>query len=314
MAAVAGPLVERKIARALVLGGSGFIGAPLVAALREDGVAVDCLVHRRPPPVAGVTAIPGSLDSFDWRTLERDLPDVIFHLARIAGRGGVRGAVTRVRNRMANERLAAWLAGLPRPPLLVYVGGTLAFGSHGDDEVTEETPLAPISFSRDYASAERPWRRALRGNDAPVILARPAWVLGPGSWFAAFYLRFMREEGAVPVYGAGDNWMSLVHVEDCARQLVHAARHAPPLAIVNVFVGAPLRQAELAAKVARASGLPLRTVSFDEMERRWDRAVREAFGFSARIGTVHGSLHRGFVPRHADLDRALAQLVAGAAG
>jgi len=81
---------------------------------------------------------------------------VIFHLARIAGRGGIRGAVTRVRNRVANERLLLALASWARPPLLVYVGGTLAYGSHAEEPVTEGTPLAPTSFSRDYHTAEVP--------------------------------------------------------------------------------------------------------------------------------------------------------------
>src|ERR1051325_9587577 len=77
-------------------------------------------------------------------------------------------------------------------------------------------PLAPTSFSRDYHRAEVPWLRALRENDAPVIVARPGWVLGSGSWFEAYCRRFLRAERAVPLYGPGDNWMSLVHVEDCA--------------------------------------------------------------------------------------------------
>jgi len=214
-----------------VLGGTGFLGAPLVRRLCAAGVRTTCLLHRSPSPVAEAAVLRGSVDRFPWHTLEDDAPDVIFHLARIAGRGGIRGAVTRMRNRVANERLVLGLASWARPPLVVYVGGTLAYGSHGEETVTEQTSLAPTSFSRDYHRAELPWLRAMRGNDAPVIVARPAWVLGPGSWFEAYYRRFVRAERAVPLYGAGDNWMSLVHVDDCAGLLAHAARCALPMSV-----------------------------------------------------------------------------------
>jgi len=302
-------LADRPLRHALVLGGSGFLGAPLVRRLCAAGVRTTCLVHRTPLSVAAAGVLRGSLDRFPWRTLEADAPDVIFHLARIAGRGGIRGAVTRVRNRVANERLFVALASCARPPLLVFVGGTLAYGSHGDEPVTERTPLAPTSFSRDYHTAEVPWLRALRGNDAPVIVARPAWVLGPGAWFEVFYRRFLREERAVPLYGSGDNWMSLVHVDDCAGLLEHTARRALPMSVVNVFAGAPLRQVELAERLARVAALPIRRVPLDELERRFGGAVREAFDFSARVGTVHQALHAGYRLEHQDLDADLAALL-----
>jgi uncharacterized protein len=241
--------------------------------------------------------------------LEADPPDVIFHLARIPGRGGIRGALTRIRNRLANERLLLWAAGCARPPLVVYVGGTLAYGSHGEELVTEQTPIDPISFSRDYHRAEVPWLRAMRGNDAPVIIARPAWVLGPGSWFEAYYRRFMREERAVPLYGDGDNWMSLVHIEDCAGLLAHIARCALPMSVVNVFAGPPLRQAELAERLARITTLPIRRIPLDDLERQFGRAVREAFTFSARIGTVHDALHASYQLEHQNLDDDLSELL-----
>ena len=290
-----------------MLGGSGFLGAPLVRRLCAAGVRTTCLLHRTPLAVAQAGVLRGSVDRFPWRTLEQDPPDVIFHLARIAGRGGIRGAVTRVRNRVANERLLLALAGWPRPPLVVYVGGTLAYGSHGE----ESTPLTPTSFSRDYHTAEVPWLRALHGNDAPVIVARPAWVLGPGAWFEVYYRRFLRAERAIPLYGPGDNWMSLVHVEDCAGLLEHTARRALPMSVVNVFAGPPLRQIELAERLAHVAALPIRRVPLDELGRRFGRAVRQAFEFSARVGTVHQALHAGYRMEHQDLDADLAALLRG---
>jgi nucleoside-diphosphate-sugar epimerase len=301
-------LADRRIDHALVLGGSGFIGAPLVRKLCGAGVRTTCLVHHTNPE-SEARVVRGSIDRFDWATLEADPPDVIFHLARIPGRGPIRGPLTRVRNRVANERLVRALARWERPPLVVFVGGTLAYGSRGDELVTETTPLAPTSFSRDYHQAELPWLRALADHAVPVIVVRPAWVLGPGAWFEAYYRKFMRTEGAVPLYGPGDNWMSIVHVEDVAGYIVHAARHALPMSIVNVFDGAPLRQLELAERLARLTKLPIRTISFEDLARRFGRAVREAWEFSCRVGTVHTALHAEYRAQHHALDAELAALL-----
>jgi nucleoside-diphosphate-sugar epimerase len=303
-------LADRPVSHALVLGGGGFIGAPLVRALVGSGVRTSCLVHRRPSPTLEARTIPGSIDRFRWRDLEADLPDVIFHLARIPRHGRFDAAVIRARNRIASARLLLWLASTPRPPLLVFVGGTLAYGSHGDATVTEGTPLSPISFSRDYHAAEIPWLQALRGTDAPIVIARPAWVLGPGSWFEAYYARPIFEDAFVPLYGDGRSWMSIVHVEDCAGQLIHLARRAPPMTVMNLFSGSPIRQSELCERLARLTGLPIRRLTPEEIRARHGRAVEEAFAFSARIDTLHAGLQASYRPRHADLDATLAALLA----
>jgi nucleoside-diphosphate-sugar epimerase len=302
-------LADRPLRHALVLGGTGYIGAPLVRALIAAGVRTSCLVHRQPPPMPGVSVLSGSIDRFRWRPLEADPPDVIFHLARIPRRRRFDAPIIRARNRVASARLLAWLATCPRPPLAVFVGGTLAYGSHGEAAVTEETALSPVSFARDYHAAETPWLRVRAGGDAPVVIARPAWVLGPGSWFDAYYRRPIRQEGSVPLYGDGENWMSLVHVEDCAGLLLHLARRAPPMTLMNLG-GPTLRQRELSERLARLTGLPIRQVSLDELGARHGASVREAFLFSARVETIHGALAASYARRHADLDADLAALLA----
>src|SRR2546426_4959373 len=103
--------------------------------------------------------------------------------------------------------------------------------------------------------------------------------------------------------------MSLVPVEACAGLLEPAARRAPPMSIVNVFAGPPLRQAELAERLARVTALPIRRVPLDDVERRFGRAVRQAFEVSARVRTVHQALHAGYAIEHHDLDGDLAALL-----
>ena len=82
-----------------------------------------------------------------------------------------------------------------------------------------------------------------------------------------------------------------------------------PMSIVNVFDGAPIRQADLVERLTRLTKLPVRPVALDDLERRSGRAVREAFEFSCRIGTVHSALHAAYRPEHHDLDAELSALL-----
>ena len=55
----------------------------------------------------------------------------------------------------------------------------------------------------------------------PIVTAFPGWVYGPGSWFAEYVLEPLQT--GKPVYGLGgrSRYTSVVHVEDCARALLH---------------------------------------------------------------------------------------------
>src|SRR5256885_3754222 len=99
--------------------------------------------------------------------------------------------------------------------------------------------------------------------------------------------------------------MPRVQVEDCGGLLEHGARRALPMSVVNVFAGPPLRQLELAERLAHVAALPIRRVPLDELERRFGRAVREAFDISARGGPGHQAPHAGYPIDHQDLDAGL---------
>lgn len=240
-----------------------------------------------------------------WNRIQLDPPDVIFHVAS----RGIHGLMRRARSRIANERVRLALASWPRPPLVLFVGAFLAYGSQGDEWITERTPLHSTRSSCDYQRVEMPWLGAQRQNDLPVIMARTAWVLDPGSWFKAFYRQFIQAERQIPLYGTGNNWMSLIHVEDCAAFLLHAARHGLPGTTVNIFSGPPLRQLQFAERLAQLADLPIQRVSLNELEKRYGRTVRQGFECSVRMGTVHTALHETYRPGHPDWDVEVTKLL-----
>lgn len=275
--------------KAFVTGGSGYLGEALLKELRERGIETTALVHRSPlsKGVAEVPIYNSTLAGFDWKKLEDDIPDVIFHAARMSGRDRKSRLAAAKENAYANKTLLKWLQQLDKPPLLVFVSGTLVYGSRGDKPADEDTPLSPISFQREYHLAEIPMMEAMREDSLPVVIARPAWIYGPGSWFDAFYHQPMLNNRKVPLYGNGENLMSFIHVEDAARMIVDIPKHAEPNSICNVFHGNPMKQSDFVILLSELSGLPVKKVPYWWLRIRFGKAIAEAFTFSLDVRTKH---------------------------
>ncbi len=293
----------------LILGASGFLGAAFARHLQATGESAACLIHRSPLP-AGIRPerlYHGSLLSFPWRRLEADPPRAIIHFARLSAPSAPGRRLAALASARANRRLLGWLERLAQPPRLVLVAGTLAYGPSPAEEVYEEHPLHPAGFARQYARGEAPILAAMACGRLPVQVMRPAWVYGARSWLRSFFFIPMQREGHVPLYGKGENWMALIHVEDAAALIDFLSRQAPAGESYNLLCGAPLRQAELAEILSRISGLPVKTFARSDFPSR-DRGVWESLTFSQRTASRHTALYQRHGFRHPDPVAALASL------
>jgi len=251
-------------------------------------VLVHKLVPEALPPEARV--IRGGVA--DSRFEDRE---VVFHCARLRGNGRWGRLWAAWRGKLANEVIVRRL-GQAR---LVYASGSLMYGDCGDAPVFEDAPLRPTSYAREYVIAERPFL------NARVTMFRPGWILGPGSWFDWFYLQPAEQNGTVPLYGSGNNLMSIIHREDCAAAMIHVAQHGntgvyhpPSIAVMT--------QREFAKHLASELRLPIREVSLAGKER----AMREAYECSINLQSRHTELWKNFVPRFRDLRTALQDVLA----
>ncbi len=289
------PAPDRPLRRVLLLGGTGFIGSRVLACLRTvPDVRILLLGHANVNyrELEDINLVVGSLTNFDLSWLEIFRPDTIIHLARLPGKGRMGRARAARRGRRANTRLIKWLSANAPQTRVVYVSGTLVYGNHGDEEGDENCPVQPISFAREYILAEKPWMEAQAAGILPVTIVRPPWVVGPGSWFDQYYLAPAQREGAVPVYGDGQNWMTLVDVDDCAGAVVHLALHAASGGVYNVFTpGQSVRQSEFSAALADSLGLPVQT---REIQGAAEEAIRDALTSSFKAGTCHAQACSGY--------------------
>lgn len=301
----------KKLRNVFLTGASGYLGQYLADELVKSQKTVIALTHKNPlrEELAGLKQLKGSLSHFDWSNLEANLPEVIFHTARMAGKNRQQRKIAALQNCKANEKLLQWLGSLPRPPLLVFVSGTLVYGSHGESLVDESVHPNPISFQREYFEAEKPILEKMYSGKLPIVIVRPPWIYGPGSWLKAFYLNPSQKAGYVPVYGKGGNLMNFVHVRDVAGMIIHVAEKYPENGIYNITSDATLTQKEFGLKLAELTALKIRHKPLWWMRLRFDKAVAEAFSFSLNVTTEHKGLFADYRFYYPDFDEGLKEVL-----
>jgi len=167
-----------SIQNVLVLGGSGFLGRHIIEELNNKGVQAFCLENKSRVHIQNdnIKVIKGSFLDFQWEKLGEVNLQVIFHTARVSGSNMKSRRQAAFENAKANEKLIKWLKTLYTPPLLVFVSGSLVYGSHHNMSIDENQPPNPTSFQREYFMAEQPILHAFERKETPVQIVMPSWI------------------------------------------------------------------------------------------------------------------------------------------
>lgn len=214
--------------KALVLGGSGFIGRRLGLKLSQAGWSVQLASRGVPSAADGPRTTPGiqarTLDTCDLPALTQALREVDAVVNAVAGRPRdiAQGART----------LAQALRQVGGRPV-VHLSSMAVYGTL-EGTVDAATPLGPLpsrAAGSPYAQAKREAEQtlsALAAEGGSVALLRPGCVWGPGSVWWVDRLARLLQAGRLGDLGAdGDGWTHGVHVDDvCAAvlQLLRTAR------------------------------------------------------------------------------------------
>jgi uncharacterized protein (TIGR01777 family) len=249
-APLAAALKERQAV--LVTGGTGLIGARLVAALVAGGHEVTVLTRDRahaadlPAPLRIVT----SLDQIDAATR-------IDAIVNLAGEPISNGLWTRrKRARILRSRLAATrevvrlIARLDTRPVALIQGS--AIGWYG---LLDEAADGADCFSRRLCMR---WEKAAlpaEAMGARVIWLRTGLVLAAGGGMLSRMLTPF-EFGLGGPFGAGRHWVSWIHLDDLVRLIAHAIATPALSGPVNGTAPNPATNKAFSKSLGRALGRP----------------------------------------------------------
>jgi nucleoside-diphosphate-sugar epimerase len=210
--------------KALVTGGTGFIGSHLTEALLRKGVQVRCLL-RKTSDLKWLKGLPLEFvygDCNDKASLEKAVRGVdwVFHLA------GVTKAIKEETyfevNGLGTENLIhACLKNNPRLQKFIYISSQAAAGpSRNGCKKKEIDPCEPVSF---YGRSKRAGEEFVltHAHELPVLILRPPSVYGPRDKdILAFFKCLSRRIKPCPV--GPDQHLSLCYVEDIVQGILLA--------------------------------------------------------------------------------------------
>ena len=318
------------MSRALVTGGSGFLGAHLADALHAAGhevVVLDVVEPGRPLPEGQVFVRADVRDRAAVARAAAGCEVVVDNAALVPVTRSTAAEFRAVNVSGCRNVLDAARA---EGAYVVHVSSSAIYGKPRRMPVTEDTPLEPFEpYGASKAEAEALVRRE-RARGLPVSSLRSRALLGRGR-LGLFELIFsrIRQGKPVPLFGRGDNLLQMCDARDFADAMLRcvelraigdynigAAEFATPRRDLEALIarlGSASRLVPVPVWVIRAVLQPLAVAG---------RSPFTAWHWHASSATFHASLERaerelGWRPRYSNVDaleRAYHEYVAGTAG
>ncbi|GAA2726144.1 NAD-dependent epimerase/dehydratase family protein [Cellulomonas aerilata] len=296
--------------RAVVLGGTGFVGSAVARRLLADGFDVTVAARRAPRD-------PGRLAGA--RVLTLDASDPTVHDELLEGASAVVYAVGCLFPQESNASpladiqdsltpLIHLLEALRRRPSVSLVflssGGTV-YGNPRTLPVTEDHPTDPTtSYGILKLAAEKyiGMYRELYGIDARVLRVANAYgplqPVGRGQGVVGVFLEQLLQGAPVTVFGAGRSVRDYVHVDDVARAVSVSLTAAGPATLnVGTGVGTSLLQIVQLLEQITGRGITVR----HEPARGFDveSIVLDVSAYRALAGHDPVGLHAGLAATYA---------------
>jgi UDP-glucose 4-epimerase len=280
--------------RILLIGGGGYLGSQLAPRLSAAGHEVEILVrdHGRPAP-AGFTVHVGGLGNV--ALLRRILPsfDIVFHLASgtTPGVSGRDPSLEAELNLFPTLRFLETLQGHPQVHLVFISSGGTVYGNPAANSVTEDTPLAALSYyGAGKAALEAFLAAYARSNGSRLTILRPSNLYGPGQpHYYGFgvirtMLQHLLDDTVMQIWGDGQAVRDFIYIDDLVDACILSLGDPEKIGIYNVGSGTGYSLRQLVDIVRHVCHRELRT------EYREGRKidVRTIVLDSARLQTAVG--------------------------
>lgn len=221
--------------KVFLTGGTGFIGQPLTRTLIQRGWNVVALVRRPDSAEAkaiqamGVQLVRGDVTDRESMRKAMTGTDVVIHNAGWYEFGITKQAQDTMRaiNVQGTENTLGLAAELGISKI-VYTSTILAFGQTGDivaDETFQRRAPSQTCYEQTKTAAHE-FAATLQQRGAPIVIACPAGVIGPGDHSGLGYLVRMYVRGFLPpVLFAAHGRRAHVYVDDAAEGIVRCVEH-----------------------------------------------------------------------------------------
>ena len=286
--------------KAVIAGGTGFLGSALAASLRADGHHVT-IISRRPHG-------PDQVAWTDRSVLEG--ADAVVNLAGTSldsGRWNESRKAEILHSRVqATETIVhAMSESSRRPSLLLNQSAVGFYGAHGSESLTEESPpgsdfLASLCVAWEAAAMKAAWMTR-------VVLLRTGLPLdSAGGALPRLALPFRFFAGGR--LGSGEQYWSWIHIDDWVRMVRWAIEKPDIKGPLNATAPAPATNRELADALGRALRRPAFAPAPAFALRLVLGEMADALILSGQRVLPAKATRGGFEFRYADLDSALQRI------
>ena len=244
-----------------ILGGTGFIGGPLIRHIIRAGHEVTALARSRArvgslPPQA-ISLIGDPLKPGKWQDVAGQA-DVIVNLVGrpIMTRWTKTARKEIMRSRVLATRMAVAAISPDRAEQMTLINANAVgyYEGDGDTFITEESPPG----SGFLAEVARRWQQEAEvasEKGARVIIPRFGAVLGRGGGALAKMLPPFRL-GIGGKLGDGSQWFSWIHIHDLVSALLFVAAEKKIAGVVNMCSPEPVTNLELTRTLAKVLNRP----------------------------------------------------------
>jgi len=286
--------------KAVIAGGTGFLGSALTSSLRADGHHVTIISRR-----------PRGPDQVAWN--DRSALDGADVVVNLAGTSLDSGRWTRARKaeilhsrvKATESIVKAMSEASRRPSVLLNQSAVGFYGAHGSESLTEESPpgsdfLASVCVAWEAAAMKAAWMTR-------VVVLRTGLPLHPsGGALPRLALPFRFFAGGR--LGSGEQYWSWIHMDDWIRMVRWAIGEPSVNGPLNVTAPAPATNRDLAKALGRALRRPAFAPAPAFVLRLLLGEMADALILSGQRVLPAKATRAGFEFRYPELDSALQQI------
>lgn len=275
--------------KALVTGGTGFVGSHLVDKLIEKGWQVKCLTRKssnlRWLKNLNIEIVCGSF--FDDSSLKKAVEDVdyVFHIAGAVMSKTKQGYY--ISNQIATKNLAeACIKYNKNLKRFIYLSSQTVYGPSINGEPTKETDdCRPITtYGKSKLEAEKELLKL--SQELPITIIRPPAIYGPRD--EAIYQYFLAvSKGIISLIGFSDKYVSLIHSHDLINGIMLAAESEKTVGeIYNISSEKYYSWKEIGSICKKVIGRKTITLKIPHIFVYLVAAISQLFGYLTPKGAV----------------------------